>query len=230
MNAGAGMKTVWRDHGLALFFGLIFLAALAGQALTGVAGYNNQQITDGLQQISLGQYLTSSSFAVDVAENWQSEYLQFFLYIYATVWLLQKGSPESKPLGKQGQESDQDQKVGEHADENSPQWARSRGFRLALYSRSLGIVMGVIFAFSWLAQSIAGRSAFNEQQLGQLQDPVSWAGYVVSSDFWNRTLQNWQSEFLAVGSMVVLSIYLRQRGSPESKPVGTSHAATGIEG
>ena len=83
---------------------------------------------------------------------------------------------------------------------------------------------------SWLAQSIAGRSAFNEQQLSQLQDPVSWTGYVVSSDFWNRTLQNWQSEFLAVGSMVVLSIYLRQRGSPESKPVGTSHSATGIEG
>ena len=224
------MKTVWRDHGLALFFGLIFLAALAGQALTGVAEYNNQQITDGLAEISLGQYLTSSSFAVDVAENWQSEYLQFFLYIYATVWLLQKGSPESKPLGKQGRESDKDQKVGEHADENSPEWARHKGFRLALYSRSLGMVMGVIFLFSWLAQSIAGRSAFNEQQLEQLQDPVSWTAYVVSSDFWNRTLQNWQSEFLAVGSMVVLSIYLRQRGSPESKPVGTSHAATGVEG
>jgi hypothetical protein len=90
--------------------------------------------------------------------------------------------------------------------------------------------MGLIFVFSWLAQSIAGRSAFNEQQLSHLQDPVSWAGYVVSSDFWNRTLQNWQSEFLAVGSMVVLSIYLRQRGSPESKAVGTSHSATGIEG
>jgi hypothetical protein len=141
---------------LALFFGLIFLAALAGQALTGVAEYNNQQLTDGLEQISLGQYLTSSSFSVDVAENWQSEYLQFFLYIYATVWLLQKGSPESKPLGKQGRESDKEQKVGEHADESSPDWVRTRGFRLALYSRSLGVVMGLIFVFSWLAQSIAG--------------------------------------------------------------------------
>jgi len=229
VNGDPRWKTVWRDHGLAFFFGLIFLAALIGQALTGVA-YDNQQITAGLQQVSLGQYVTSSSFAVDVAENWQSEYLQFFLYIYATVWLLQKGSPESKPPGRQGRESDKEQKVGEHADANSPEWSRVRGFRLALYSRSLGVVMGVIFAFSWLAQSIAGRSAFNEQQLSQLQDPVSWAGYVVSSDFWNRTLQNWQSEFLAVGSMVVLSIYLRQRGSPESKPVGTSHATTGIEG
>ena len=223
------MKAVLRDHGLALFFGLIFLAALIGQALTGVAEYN-QQLTDGLQRISLSQYLTSSSFAVDVAENWQSEYLQFFLYIYATVWLVQKGSPESKPLGKEGRETDKEQEVGAHADENSPEWARTRGFRLALYSRSLGVVMGVIFAFSWLTQSIAGRSAFNELQMNQLQDPVSWTGYVVSSDFWNRTLQNWQSEFLAVGSMVVLSIYLRQRGSPESKPVGSSHTATGVEG
>ncbi len=230
MNAEPAMRTVWREHGLAIFFGLIFLAALIGQALTGVAEYNNEQVTAGLEQINLGQYVTSSSFAVDVAENWQSEYLQFLLYIYATVWLLQKGSPESKPLGKQGRESDKEQKVAEHADENSPNWARTRGFRLALYSRSLGVVMGLIFACSWLAQSIAGRSAFNEQQLSQLQDPVSWLGYVVSSDFWNRTLQNWQSEFLAVGSMVVFSIYLRQRGSPESKPVGTPHSATGIEG
>ena len=141
-----------------------------------------------------------------------------------------KGITGIKPLGEQGRESDREQKVGKRTDENSPDWARTRGFRLALDSRSLGVVMGVIFAFSWLAQSIAGRSAFNEQQLSQLQDPVSWPGYVVSSDFWNRTLQNWQSEFLAVGSMVVLSIYLRQRGSPESKPVGTSHTATGIEG
>ena len=91
------MKTAWRDHGLALFFGVIFLAALVGQGLTGVAEYNNQQLTDGLQQVSLEQYLTSSSFAVDVAENWQSEYLQFFLYIYATVWLLQKGHRNRNP-------------------------------------------------------------------------------------------------------------------------------------
>jgi Domain of unknown function (DUF6766) len=224
------MKSALRNNGLALFFGLIFLAALLGQALTGVAEFNNQQIVDGLQQVTLGQYVTSSSFAVDVAENWQSEYLQFFLYIFGTVWLLQKGSPESKPLDRQGTESDEEQKVGEHADADSPRWARRRGFRLGLYSRSLGIVMGSIFLASWLAQSIAGHAAFNEQQLNQLKDPDAYLGYVFSADFWNRTLQNWQSEFLAVGSMVVLSIYLRQRGSPESKPVGSPHAATGIEG
>ena len=90
--------------------------------------------------------------------------------------------------------------------------------------------MGLIFAGSWFAQSVAGRSAHNEELLRDLQAPVSWGGYVTSAEFWNRTLQNWQSEFLAVASMVVLSIYLRQRGSPESKPVGASHQATGVEG
>src|SRR6195952_5159648 len=130
------MKPALRDNSLAIFFGVIFAAALIGQALTGVAEYNNQQIVDGLQQVTFIQYVTSASFAVDVAENWQSEYLQFFLYIFGTVWLLQKGSPESKSLDRQGTESDKEQKVGEHADADSPQWARRRGFRLGLYSRS----------------------------------------------------------------------------------------------
>ena len=224
------MKRLWRNNGLFLFFGLIFLAALIGQAFTGWALFNENQLADQLPEISLGSYLTSSQFAVDVAENWQSEYLQFLLFIWATVWLTQKGSPESKKVDEAGMESDEKQKVGEHADDDSPRWARLRGFRLAVYSRSLVLVMGLIFGLSWLAQSIAGRAAYNEEQLTQLQDPVSWLGYVASSEFWNRTLQNWQSEFLAVASMVVLSIFLRQRGSPESKPVGSPHEATGVEG
>lgn len=99
-----------------------------------------------------------------------------------------------------------------------------------MYSRSLGLVMGALFLLSWLAQSVAGTAAYNEEQLRGLQAPVSWAQYLTCADFWNRTLQNWQSELLAVASMVVLSIYLRQRGSPESKPVGAAHTATGVEG
>ncbi len=223
-------KGFLRSNGLTLFFGTIFLLALAGQALTGLALYNNEQVTDGLEQVSLLRYLTSSEFAVDVTENWQSEYLQFLLYIVATVWLVQRGSPESKPLDKVGRESDKDQKVAEYATKDSPAWAKVRGIRLGFYSQSLGLVMALIFLFSWLGQSITGHSAFNEEQLGQLQEPISWGGYVSSADFWNRTLQNWQSEFLAVASMVVLSIYLRQRGSPESKPVGAAHESTGVEG
>ncbi len=104
------------------------------------------------------------------------------------------------------------------------------GLRQALYSRSLGIVMGLLFLLSWLAQSMAGVAAYNEEQFSNLQDAVSWGEYLVAPDFWNRTLQNWQSELLAVASMVILAIYLRQRGSSESKPVGAPHTATGVEG
>ncbi|HEY5880824.1 MAG TPA: DUF6766 family protein [Nakamurella sp.] len=224
------MPSIIRDNGLAWCFGLLFAAALVGQALTGHADHNNELISEGLQPIGLVRYVTSSTFAVDVAENWQSEYLQFLLYVLATVWLVQRGSPESKPLGKEGVESDEEQKVGEHVLSDSPGWAKTRGFRLSVYSRSLALVMGAIFAASWLAQSVTGRVAYNEELVLSLQDPLTWWQYVWSAEFWNRTLQNWQSEFLAVGSMVVLSIYLRQRGSPESKPVGQPHSSTGVEG
>ncbi len=224
------VRSVLRDHGLSLGFGLLFLLALIGQALTGVALYNEEQVSQGLDEVSLPYYLSSSAFIVDVAENWQSEYLQFFLFIVGTVWLVQQGSPESKRLDQQGAGSDQEQKVGEFAASDSPSWARVRGWRLAIFSNSLLIVMGAIFLLSWAAQSVAGVVTFNEEQITNLQDPVTWLEYVGSAEFWNRTLQNWQSEFLAVASMVALSIYLRQRGSHESKPVGTPHHTTGVDG
>ena len=109
-------------------------------------------------------------------------------------------------------------------------WAKASGLRLKIYSHSLVTVMSVIFLLSWLAQSIAGRVAFNAEAIRQKEPTLSWLQYIWSSDFWNRTFQNWQSEFLAVASMVAFAIYLRERGSPESKPVGTAHAATGAEG
>ncbi|OPG10950.1 hypothetical protein B1R27_00060 [Streptomyces sp. GKU 895] len=219
-----------KHNSLTLTFGTGFLLTLAGQAVAGHADFNNQLSTDGLHPIGFLPYLATSDFAVDVTENWQSEYLQFFLYVFGTVWLLQRGSPESKELGKAGVESDREQKVGDHADPTSPRWAADRGWRQTLYSRSLGIVMAVIFAWSWLAQSIAGVAAYNEEHLRQLQSPISWLQYLGSADFWSRTLQNWQSELLAVASMAILSVYLRQRGSPESKPVGAAHTSTGVEG
>lgn len=219
-----------RHNSLGLLFMAAFLICLAGQAVAGHAEFNNQLRTDGMAPLTFGAYLTTSDFAVDVTENWQSEYLQFFLYIFATVYLLQRGSPESKELDRSGTESDRDQMVGEHARDDSPRWAAATGWRQVIYSRSLGLVMGSIFLLSWLAQSIAGVAAYNEQQLRQLQAPVSWSQYLSSADFWSRTLQNWQSELLAVASMAILAIYLRQRGSPESKPVGASHSATGVEG
>jgi hypothetical protein len=219
-----------RENSLSIFFLAIFLASLAGQAIAGHAQFNHDQILHHGDAISLGRYLTTSQFAADVAENWQSEYLQFTLYIFTTVWLLQRGSPESKPLDSAGGESDEKQKVGRYATEDSPRWARVGGVRTAIYGNSLLIVMTTIWLLSWLAQSIAGVSAYNSDQLDHQAATLSWFHYLGSSDFWDRTLQNWQSEFLAVGSMAILSIYLRQRGSPESKPVGASHQATGIEG
>lgn len=216
-----------RDNALTLAFLLLLLLALVGQSFAGVANFNAQQLSSGGQTISWLSYVTSSGFAVDVAENWQSEYLQFALYIVATTWLIQRGSSESKKLDDVGTQSDKDQKIGAHADERSPRWAKAGGWRTALYGRSLGAVMTFFFFGSLLAQSIAGRAAYDHDQLTQNEDPVSWWGYVTSADFWDRTLQNWQSEFLAVASMAAFAIYLRQRGSPESKLVGASHEATG---
>jgi hypothetical protein len=180
--------------------------------------------------VSFLDYVTSSSFGVDVMENWQSEYLQFFLYVFATVWLVQRGSSESKEPGQEGTESDREQQVGPHSDEESPAWARTGGWRTAVFSRSLGLLMGVLFLLTWVASSVVGRAAYNAEQLGQRQDPVSWVGYLGEADFWNRSFQNWQSEMLAVGSMAIFAVYLRQRGSPESKPVGAAHADTGQTG
>jgi hypothetical protein len=219
-----------RDNALSLAFGGLFLVTLVGQALSGAADVNAQQVANGLEPVSLLDYVTSSSFGVDVMENWQSEYLQFFLYIFATVWLVQRGSAESKKPGEEGTESDEEQKVGRYADEDSPEWARTGGWRTAFFSRSLGVLMGGLFLLTWAASSVAGWAAYNSEQLGERMDPVSWVGYLGEADFWNRSFQNWQSEMLAVGSMAVFSVYLRQRGSPESKPVGVAHAETGQTG
>jgi hypothetical protein len=219
-----------RANALSLALGAFSVVTLGGQALSGAADYNAQQIANGLEPVSVLDYVTSSSFGVDVMENWQSEYLQFFLYIFATVWLVQHGSAESKKPGEGGPESDKDQRVGRHATEDSPEWARTGGWRTALFSRSLGLLMGTLFLLTWAASSVAGWAAYNSEQLGNRQDPVGYLGYVSGAEFWNRSFQNWQSEMLAVGSMAVFSVYLRQRGSPESKPVGVAHAETGQTG
>jgi len=219
-----------REQSLTLFFLGIFVAALIAEALVGHVSFNHLQIAHHDPTVSLGRYVLSSVFWADVMENWQSEYLQFTLFIIVSVWLVQKGSTESKPPGKEGGESDEDQKVGEHADADSPAWARAGGLRTAIYSNSLLMLMTAIWVLSWFAQLVTGRIAYNSDQLDHHLAPLTLLQYAGSSDFWNRTLQNWQSEFLAVASIVVFSIWLRQRGSPQSKPVGSPHDATGVEG
>ncbi len=224
------MRRFARDNGLSLFFLSIFLAAVAVQTVAGWHDFNNDQLRHGSEPISFGRFVLSSEFGQALLENWQSEYLQFTLYILATVWLLQRGSPESKELGKAGGESDERQKVGRHATPRSPLWARAGGLRTRIYSNSLVIVMAAIWLASWFGQSVTGRSAYNAELLEHQQSPLSWVEYLGTADFWESTLQNWQSEFLAVGSMAILAVYLRQRGSPESKPVGATHEATGQTG
>jgi hypothetical protein len=223
------VRRTLRNHGLSLFFFAIFLAALIGQAIAGSAEFNNEAIAHRSETKSLLSYVVSADFGQAVMENWQSEYLQFTLFILATVWFVQKGSPESKKVDEVGTQSDSRQKVGEHAGANAPTWARAHGLKLWLYSNSLLIVMLTIWLGSWLAHSLSGWRVYNEQALDHDETTLGWVQYLGTADFWETTLQNWQSEFLAVGSMVVLSIYLRQRGSPESKPVGLSHESTGVE-
>ena len=224
------MRRFVKENSLSLFFLVIFIAALVGTAIAGHKLYNEEQLTHGANPISFGRYLTSSDFGQAVMENWQSEYLQFLLMMLAAVWLVQRGSPESKPVDAAGQESDRKQRIGAHATPRSPFWARAGGWRTSLYSNSLLIAMLVVFLGSWLAQSLTGWTQFNQDQAEHGEHAVSWLAYVGSSTFWEGTLQNWQSEFLAVGSFAVLTVYLRQRGSPESKPVGTPHDSTGVEG
>jgi hypothetical protein len=224
------MRKFVRENSLTIFFFAIFIAALIGQAIAGHDLHNQEAIAHGGEQISFWRYVTGSDFGNAVMENWQSEYLQFLLFMLATVWLLQRGSPESKELDKAGPESKQKQKLEGYAEQDSPGWARVGGIRTALYSNSLLIAMALIFLGSWFAQSVTGWTDFNAEATDHDEPTVSWLSYVGSATFWEGTLQNWQSEFLAVGSFAVLAIFLRQRGSPESKPVGAPHDSTGVEG
>ena len=171
--------------------------------------------------MGIGEYVTSSQFAVDVAENWQSEYLQFLLYIVLTVWLVQRGSPESKLVDERGGEDDEQQS-----------WVRTRqeladvgtggGRRTALYSNSLGLVMGLFFLGSWGAQLVAGTSAYNSERLQNLLAPSRYPSTWSRRTSGTARCRTGSRSSSRSGSMVVLSIYLRQRGSPESKPVGVA--------
>jgi len=219
-----------RENSLSLFFGALLLVTLVGQSLVGHSLYNEDAIQHSQEKISYLRYLASSHFGEAVMENWESEFLQFTLYIVATVWLVQKGSPESKKLGEAGKGTDEKQLLGKHARPDSPRWAKVGGWKTAIYSNSLLLVMGSLFVASWFGHSFTGWSEFNQEQQEHGEAAVTWTGYLGKPDFWEQSFQNWQSEFLAIGAMVVFSVYLRQRGSPESKPVGAPDTVTGRTG
>ncbi len=219
-------RFVLRDNSLSVAFVALFAVSLVGQAISGVAAYNEDVRSLGLAPMDIGRYVTSSHFAVDLSENWQSEYLQFTLYILLTVWLVQRGSSESKKPEETGRESDEDQLVGDYARSDSPSWVKAGGWRTRIYSHSLSLVMVTIFALSWVAQGLTGHVAHHEERIREVIRPLGLGEYLSGPDFWSRTLQNWQSEMLAIASMAVFAVYLRERGSPESKPVGAAHGET----
>jgi hypothetical protein len=224
------MRRFLFDNSLSLFFLALFLISVVGQSVAGLFEYNAHLEQHGEATVSYFGYLSSSDFGANMLENWQSEWLQFWVFALATVWLIQKGSNESKKPEDAGRETDQKQRVGRYAAADAPRWAKVKDWRLTIYSNSFFIVMGLVFIATWIAQSFASWTVFNDEQRAHDDPGVSWLTYVGSADFWERSLQNWQSEFLAVGTMVVFTIYLRQRGSPESKPVGAPHEETGSSG
>ena len=224
------MKRVIRENGLSIAFGILFLASLLGQSVAGWKDLNQELLAHDEAAVSWARYLWSSEFGSAVLENWQSEFLQFFTFILATIWLVQKGSNESKKLDDVGLESDQQQQVGGWAAPNSPWLARTKGVAHHLYANSLLLVMGLIFLASWFGQSVTSWTVYNADQVDHGQSAVGWLKYLTTPDFWEKSLQNWQSEFLAVGTMVIFTVYLRQRGSPESKPVGAPHDETASSG
>jgi hypothetical protein len=217
-------------NSLSIVFLTIFLATVFAQAIAGHDKFNDEAEAHHEPPISLGRYVTSSAFGQAVMENWQSEFLQFSLYIFGTVWLIQRGSPESKEPKDAGAESDEDQLVGKYAKPNSPSWARAGGVRTRIYSNSLILLMTAIFFGTWFADSACGWSNYDADQITHKQPKVSYVEYLGTADFWESSLQNWQSEFLAIGSMAIFSVFLRQRGSPESKPVGAPHDQTARTG
>ena len=225
------MRRFARENGLGLFFLVVFLLTLVGQSFAGQRAFNVDQRAHGDTTLTWAHYLVSTSFGGAVMENWQSEFLQFSLFILATVWLTQKGSNESKVLEDAGLESDRKQRVGAHAPDGAPRLAKlAGGLRRWLYENSLLIAMTTIFFSTWFAQSLNNWKVFNAEQRSHDGGTLSWGQYVLNADFWERSLQNWQSEFLAVATMVIFTIYLRQRGSPESKPVGAPHDETASSG
>jgi hypothetical protein len=217
------VRTRLRNNGLLLAtFVCGFLVFWCGQTLTGQRAYNADQVEHGDAPVSLREYVTTGHWVEATFENWESEFLQMGAYVLLTVWLRQKGSAESKPLDE---DTPQDEDPRPHRHDPDAPWPVRRG-ALALYEHSLSTAFFVLFALSWLAHAAGGAREYSAEQVAHGSAPVTTWAFVHTSQFWFQSLQNWQSEFLAVASIILLSIYLRERGSPESKPVHAPHAHT----
>ena len=220
----SAMRRIWRNNGLSIALFLMFVLALAGQSVTGYLEHNDDQRDHNRPTVTFGAYLRSPHFLEATAENWESEFLQMAAYVLLTVFLFQKGSAESKDPDDPTDEVDREP---DPQRTNCPSVVRRGGFLLLLYKHSLLIAFFALFLVSFGLHAIGGAREYNEERIAHATGgPLSALAYMGTSRFWFESLQNWQSEFLAVLSIVVLTIFLRQKGSPESKPVDAPHFQT----
>jgi hypothetical protein len=219
------MLRFWRDNSLGLTMFGLFALFLAAQSVTGWQVYNDDRTEHGETTIAYGSYLTSGHFIEATFENWESEYLQMGVYVLFTVFLFQRGSSESKDPDAH-ETVDDDPRQARH-DPNAPWAVRQGGAALAVYEHSLTIALLLLFVLAFALHAVGGAWEYSEEHVAYGGQAVSVWQFLQTPAFWFQSFQNWQSEFLAVFSLVVLSIVLRQRGSPESKPVATPHRETG---
>ena len=214
-----------RDRALTLSLMAMFLVFLAGQLFTGLAEYNNEQVEHSQPTVTLTTYFATGHLWEAVFENWESEFLQMAVFVLLTTFLIQKGSPESRRPGvKELVDSD----PRDFSDDPDAPWpVRRGGWVLRLYEHSLGLAFVLLFLLSWVGHALGGFAEYASDHVTHHQPRPALADYLVSARFWFESFQNWQSEFLAIASMVWLAVYLRQRWSPESKPVHAPHAETG---
>jgi hypothetical protein len=217
------MKKFIKNNGLSLAFMLMFLLSIAGQVYFGRLEHNKELVEDGANPIGYSEYLASGHFYQSTFENWESEFLQMALFVVLTIFLMQKGSSESKDFSK---EEEVDRKPSPRR-KNVPWPVKAGGITLTLYKHSLTIALTLLFLISF-AIHFYGSLCDENEQLTLKGRPVETASeYISDSRFWFESLQNWQSEFLSVFAIVVLSIFLRQQGSPQSKPVDAPNMETG---
>jgi hypothetical protein len=220
------MRRILRENGLSIVLFILFFFSVIGQSITGYHEYNEDQQEHRQQPVSFTEYLGSGHFVEAIFENWESEFLQMGMYVLLTAYLFQKGSPESKALDKK-EAVDRDPKKSGKKGKDVPWPVRRGGFVLKLYENSLCIALFLLFIISLLLHAAGGAKEYSQDQLEHGGQAVSMIQYLGTSRFWFESFQNWQSEFLSVGLLIVLSIFLRQKGSPESKPVDAPHSQTG---
>ncbi|MEJ2880502.1 DUF6766 family protein [Pedobacter sp. GR22-6] len=222
MKPGRQSKSFLYRNGLSLVFFTLFLVTLSAQALTGWNKHNQDLKDDNQPEIGIGTYLQSGHFISATFENFESEFLQMALYVLLTVSLRQIGSAESKSLDE-SEEVDREPSPGPDA----PWAVRRGGWILKIYQHSLSIAFGILFFASWGLHLYGSWQNHNVEQSARSLPTDTVLGYLGQSEFWFETFQNWQSEFLSVFAIVFLTIYLRQKGSPESKPVDAPDMETG---